>query len=134
MINTDLLPDAPVCSKLVMGYKAFTATNTAIWIFIVAGTFLFMLTVAADGELAITGTNAFASLISIQSPSIVSSPNFTTLVRRREGTTTVVTGGDLLPFAACKREIQGLVMFLISKYLRILMTSANMDFQTPLRI
>ena len=29
MINTDLLPDAPVCSKLVMGYKAFTATNTA---------------------------------------------------------------------------------------------------------
>ena len=65
MINTDLLPDAPVCSKLVMGYKAFTATNTAIRIFIAAGTFLFMLTVAADGELAITGTCAFASLISI---------------------------------------------------------------------
>ena len=29
MINTDLLPDAPVCSKLVLGYKAFTVTNTA---------------------------------------------------------------------------------------------------------
>ena len=29
MINTDLLPDAPVCSKLVLGYKAFIVTNTA---------------------------------------------------------------------------------------------------------
>ena len=126
MINTDLLPDAPVCSKLVMGYKAFTVTNTA------NTASMNRLTVAADGELAIIGTNAFASLISIQSPSIVSSPNFTTLVQRREGTTTVVTGGDLLPFAACKKEIQGLVKFPISQDFRILMTSANMDLQTTL--
>ena len=57
MINTDLLPDAPVCSKLVMGYKAFTATTTAIWIFIVAFTFLFVKTVAAYWELAVTSTH-----------------------------------------------------------------------------
>ena len=51
MINTDLLPDAPVCSKLVMGYKAFTVTNTA------NTASMNRLTVAADGELAIIGTN-----------------------------------------------------------------------------
>ena len=41
---------------------------------------------------------------------------------------------DLLSFAACKREIQGLVMFSISKDFSILMAPANMDFQTPLWI
>ena len=90
MINTDLLPGAPICLNLVMNYVAFTATNTAIWIIIAARTFLFMLTVAADGELASTGTSALASMISIQSLSIVSAPNSATLMRRREGTTTVV--------------------------------------------
>ena len=42
--------------------------------------------------------------------------------------------GDLLSFAACKGEIQGLVMFSISKDFSILMAPANMDFQTPLWI
>ena len=60
MINTDLLPGAPICFNLVVDYVAFTATNTAIWIIIITGTFLFMLTVAADGELAITGTCGFS--------------------------------------------------------------------------
>ena len=63
MINIDLLPTAPVCLNLVMNYVAFTVTNTAIWIFIVALTFLFVLTVATDGELAIAGTCAFAILV-----------------------------------------------------------------------
>ena len=63
MINTDLLPDAPVCLNLVMYLVAFTATNTAIWIVIAARTILSVLTVATDGELAITGTGAFAILV-----------------------------------------------------------------------
>lgn len=63
MINTDLLPGAPVCLNLVMDLVAFTATNTAIWIIIAARTFLAVLTVATDGELAITGTCAFAILV-----------------------------------------------------------------------
>ena len=74
MINTDLLPDAPVCSKLVMGYKAFTATNTAIWIMITTGTLLVMKAVAADGELTVTGAYALGSLISIHRASSVCNP------------------------------------------------------------
>ena len=55
MINTDLLPGAPVCLDLVMNAVAFTATNTAVWIIIAAWTVLVMLTVATDGEFTITG-------------------------------------------------------------------------------
>ena len=63
MINTDLLPGAPVCLNLVMNYVAFTATYTAIRIIMAAQTFLFVQTVAVDWELAITGTCAFAILV-----------------------------------------------------------------------
>ena len=45
---------------------------------------------APDGEITITRTYAFTSLISIQSASLVSSPNYITLVREREGTNTEV--------------------------------------------
>ena len=90
MINTDLLPGAPVCFDLVVDYIAYTATTGAIWIIFIAAAFLFMKAVAADGRRAVTGTHAVAS----QNPSLV--PYSITLVRRRKGTSTVVA--VLLPF------------------------------------
>ena len=83
MITTDLLPGAPVCFNLVMEYKAFTATR--LWINVIAFTFLFMLTVAAYGDVAVTGTNAFASVSSIPGPFL------TTGMGRRHFFITVVT-------------------------------------------
>ena len=94
MINTDLLPGAPVCFDLVVDYIAYTATTGAIWIIFIAAAFLFMKAVAADGRRAVTGTHAVASLISSQNPSLV--PYSITLVGRRKGTSTVVA--VLLPF------------------------------------
>ena len=74
MINTDLLPGAPICFNLVVDYVAFTATNTAVWIMITTGTLLVMKAVAADGELTVTGTYALGSLISIHKASSVCNP------------------------------------------------------------
>ena len=66
----------------------FAATNVAVGISFVP--FYAMDAWAPDGEITIARTYAFTSLISIQSASPVSSPNYMTLVRGGEGTNTEV--------------------------------------------
>ena len=87
MVHHDQYWSSAWCTRLilVMGYKAFTATTTAIWIFIVAFTFLFVKTVAAYWELAVTSTHIFASLSSFSEPFLI------THVGRRHFFITVMT-------------------------------------------